>query len=157
MRTVLLIIGTAAFLVAILLLTQHNQRVLESGLPQRIVCANEAAAREQAGAGAIPVLGTGSMAPYIPAAPAGTDPLATVCAYAVPQAGATFNDIAAGKLVVYAAEWKPGFHVIHGAAQLDGSGWIMSGLHNARSESWARVTPTNFRALVARVYVWPTP
>ncbi len=154
MKTILPIVALLALL-AVVILAARNQRVLEAGLPPRIECASEAEARERAGAGAVRILGTGSMAPYIPAAPAGRDPHATTVAFAVMEPGATFADIATGKLCTYRPEWDAKAHVIHGAAARDGLGWIMSGLHNARSESWARVTAANFTGIVARVYVWP--
>jgi len=156
----------AALLIAILLfLAYRSQRVLEQGLPARIVCASQADALAQASASGpltdhvsrltapIPILGTGSMAPYIPAAPAGQDPLKTIVAYAV-VSGAGYAAITHGKLVVYRTPDSPVGRSIHGAALQDSGGWIMSGLHNERSESWARVTPANFVAIVVRVYVW---
>ena len=42
----------------------------------------------------------------------------------------------------------------HQAAQRDGLGWIMSGLHNPRSESAWRITPQNFDGIVRATFVW---
>ena len=141
-------------LVVILLVANRNQSVLEKGLPPRIVCVNEADARARAGAGAVAVLGTGSLAPYIPASLPGLDPMKTVVAFAVFDAAATFSHIKIGSLCIYAPGWSSG-NVIHQAAGIDRDGWIMSGLHNARSEASWRVTEQNFKGIVARVYVWP--
>jgi hypothetical protein len=155
MRLAGYILGLLALLVAIAIVAKQRQHVLESGLPLRIQCLSEDDAKERAGPGAVPVLGTGSMAPFIPAAPKGKDPYKTNAAYVVFQSGATFEDITPGRLVVYKAEWAKGAHVIHGAATKDSYGWIPSGLHNDRSESWARITPANLVGIIARVYVWP--
>lgn len=155
MRTGFLIFGIVCLLAAVLLLARHNQRTLTDGLPPRIVCASQEEARAQAGPTAIPVLGTGSMAPYIPAAAPGRDPFATIVAYIVPDANLVFADIRAGRLVVYQPAWSPRYSVTHGAAVQDAAGWIMSGLHNRDYEAATRVTAANFRAIVAAVYVWP--
>ena len=94
------------------------------------------------------------MAPYLPAAPVGWDPKKTVVAYAVTRAGAGFNAIRPGSLVVYSASWNTEFVIMHGAAEKDGLGWIMSGLHNERSEAYWRVTAANFRGIVAKTLTW---
>lgn len=146
-----LLIG-AGIIGLILAAVAWQRRTMVQGLPPRIVCANEAEARAKAGPTAIAVLGTGSMAPFIAAAPKGSDPLKTVMAYAVPS-GFGFQQIKRGDLVVYRAEWAHGF-VIHQAAQRDQGGWIMSGLNNAQSESFSRVTEADFRAIISAVYVW---
>lgn len=150
----LFLAGAVLGIAVLVLIARHKQGVLERGLPPRIVCTNQVDALQQAGPGAIPVLGTGSLAPYIAAAPAGSDPLNTVMAYAVIDPAATFADIRAGKLCVYSTDWTK-FRVMHQASSRDSLGYIGSGLHNARSESWARITPQNFVGIVARVYVWP--
>ena len=155
MRTGFLIFGLVCLLAAVLLLARHNQRTLTDGLPPRIVCATQEEARQRAGATAIAVLGTGSMAPYIPAAAPGRDPLETVVAYLVPSLDLVFADIAPGRLVVYQPAWSPHYCVTHGAAVQDRLGWIMSGLANRTYEAGERVTAANFRAIVAAVYVWP--
>jgi hypothetical protein len=153
-RTILPALAAALLIAILFYLAYHSQHVLEQGLPERIVCASQADALAQAGRGAYPVLGTGSMAPYIPAAPAGQDPLKTVVAYAV-ASGAGYDAITPGALCIYRPTWaNPTGLVIHCAAQKDSDGWIMSGLHNKQSESWARVTPANFVAIVAHAYVW---
>lgn len=155
MRTGLLILGIVCLLAAVLLLARHNQRTLTEGLPPRIVCATQEEARAAAGPTAIAVLGTGSMAPYIPAAAPGRDPLATVVAYIVPDPNLVFADIRPGRLVVYQPAWSPRYSVTHGAAAQDAGGWIMSGLANRDYEAGTRVTAANFRAIVGTVYTWP--
>ena len=77
-------IAVGLFIAALLLLAFWQHRAMASGLPPRIVCSSPVEAYLKAGSGAIQVLGTGSMAPYIPAAPAGSDPLTTVVALVKP-------------------------------------------------------------------------
>ena len=155
MRTVLFALGVLLLLAAIVLVAKRKEAALVAGLPVRIVCADQAAALAQAGPAAIPVLGTGSMAPYIPSALPGRDPLATVVAFAVIDPGATFDALTVGALVVYVPAWAVGGRIMHQAALRDGGGWIMAGLHNERSESWERLTPATYVGTVARIYVWP--
>lgn len=151
----------AALFVALLLgLALYWQRQLAAGVPPRELCADQAAARIRADAFAgehggtvIPVLGTGSMAPFIPAAAPGSDPLRTVVAFVV--VGGRFEEISTGRLVVYRAEFSPKFSVMHQAAAEDAGGWIMTGLHNRSYENRTRVTPANFIGIAARVFTWP--
>lgn len=154
-RNLIIGLGAIATLALLIGLALHFQHVLEAGLPPRVECASQSEAQAKASAGAIPVLGTGSMAPYIPAARAGLDPKKTIVAYVVPQSGATFAAVKAGSLCIYSPEWDANARYLHQAAQQDGDGWIMTGLHNAEYESHWRVTPANFIAIAAKVYVWP--
>ena len=140
-------------LVVVLGLALRSERVLLAGLPTRVVVASEADAWTLAGPSAVVVLGTGSMAPYIPAAPAGADPLRTVSALAVLVSGARYADIKAGSLCIYVPVWA-GRNVMHQAAQIDGKGWIMTGMGNKTYETMERVTAANFVGIVARTYVW---
>ena len=140
-------------LVVVLGLALRSERVLLAGLPTRIVVASETEAWTLAGPSAVVVLGTGSMAPYIPAAPAGADPLRTVSALAVLVSGARYADIKAGALCIYVPVWA-GRNVMHQAAQIDAGGWIMTGLGNKDYETKERVTAANFVGIVARTYVW---
>lgn len=153
----LLPILAAALLATLLLLALRAHRTLLRGLPERIECTGPAEAFSRALADNLPpyrVAGTGSMAPYIPAAPAGADPLGTVVAYAVPGHG-RFADVRRGTLCAYAPTWcAPGMTVLHQAAQRTSAGWLMTGLANARSDGPEPMTPTTFRAIVVRVYVW---
>ena len=153
MNRVALVLALVLGLAALLVVSKRKQADLARGLPPRIVCANQGEAFALAGVGATPVLGTGSMAPWIPAALPGLDPRQTVVAYAVIDTAATYDGITTGALVVYFATWAGG-RVLHQAAARDGGGWIMSGLHNERSETWERVTAANYVGTVARVYVW---
>jgi hypothetical protein len=148
-----LVLALVLGLAALLVVSKRKQADLARGLPPRVVCVSQADALAQAGAGATPILGTGSMAPWIPAALPGLDPRKTVVAYAVIDTAATHDGITTGALVVYFATWAGG-RVIHQAAARDSGGWIMSGLHNERSETWERVTAANYVGTVARVYVW---
>ncbi len=148
------IIAGCLVLVVLLWLAFRSQKTLEAGLPPRVECKSQAEALQLAGKGSIPILGTGSMAPFIPSAKPGQVPLDTVVAYATTSAKG-YDDITPGALCIYRPTWpNPTGAVMHSAALHDRSGWIMSGLNNARSESWARVTPANFIGIVDRVYVW---
>ena len=149
----LLLLGAVTGLAVILLVSRHKQAVLKLGLPPRIVCADRLSALTLAGAGAIPVLGTGSMSPFIPSAPKGSDPMQTVVAFAVIDPAATFDEITIGALCVYAPDWTKN-RVMHQAASKDAGGWIMSGLNNSSSEAFTRITPQQFVGIVAKVYVW---
>lgn len=154
------IMFAAVVLAALVAFAWLHQRTMQAGLPPREPCDNRADAMAKAGAFAkahggtvIAVLGTGSMAPYIPAAPAGEDPRRYIAAYVV-MMPAAFSDIRAGSLCIYRADWDVNLYMLHQAAQRDGLGWVMSGLHNARSEAAWRVTPANFIGIAGKVFVW---
>lgn len=153
MNRAVLVLALVLGLAALLVVSKRKQAEIARGLPPRVVCANQGEAFALAGVSATPVLGTGSMAPWIPAALPGLDPRQTVVAYAVIDSAATYDGITTGALVVYFATWAGG-RVLHQAAAHDSGGWIMSGLHNERSETWERVTAANYIGTVARVYVW---
>lgn len=140
-------------LIGLLFLAWQQHKAMVAGLPARHVCASQEEARQQAGGLAYPVLGTGSMAPYLPASRPGVDLSSVVVAYAVPDVLKGFNDVKKGDLCVYWAGWAMAT-VVHQAAEKDKSGWVMSGLNNKRSETWARMTPDNFRAVIKEVYVF---
>lgn len=137
------------------------QSVLTSRLPEPVLCASaaeaEAAARSyqrEHGGFIGSVLGTGSMVPWLPACPAGADPMTTFVAYSATRPGATFADVKPGVLCVYRA--STGTLIIHEAAQLTAHGWIMTGLHNRRSDA-ERMTADNFVGVVEIVFVVETP
>lgn len=164
MSKALPIVGAVLGFAALLWLGLRWQYALEAGLPERVECATVADAQAQAAAYATrigstvtPVLGTGSMAPFIPAAPAGADPLKTVMAFVVNDPNATFREMATGNLVTYRADWYAAFPVMHQAASQDADGWIMTGLHNPTYESRWRVTERNFVGIALRVYVLKPP
>ena len=123
-----------------------------SGLPPKVICANQTEARQRAGLDYMSILGTGSMAPYIPASGPGEDPLTTIVAYAK-YGNLPYSSIQQGNLVVYHPAWAVGF-IIHQAAQRDSGGWIMSGLNNPRSEAFYRVTEKDFHSIVDTLYTW---
>ena len=154
LRRSLLLAVLVLGLVVVLGLALRSERVLTAGLPLRIVAKTQDEARTLAGLGAVAVLGTGSMAPYIAAAPAGTDPLATVMGYVVTVQGATIADVRAGSLCIYIPEWA-GRHVMHQAASFSDGGWIMTGLGTKTYENAERMTGRNFVGIVARTYIWP--
>ena len=150
-----LLLGVLALgLVLILALALRSERVLVNGLPPRIVVKSQVEARALAGALAVPVLGTGSMAPYIPSATNGADPLKTVVAYAVLNTDLVYSDITPGALVIYSINYVKGSNTMHQAALLDASGWIMTGLGNKEYENRVRVTSANFVGIVSKVYIW---
>lgn len=155
-------IAALALVVALLVLAMRSQRVLESNLPPRVECANRAegfagaqAFAEAIGGKIMPVLGTGSMAPYIPAAPAGANPLATTVACVVTRPGATYADVEPGSLCLWRVNGSI-YPVLHLAAEKTSAGWKMAGLHN-RHYDGPPMTEGAFLALVARVFVWPQP
>ena len=154
LRRSILVALLALGLVVVLGLALRSERTLTAGLPLRIVAKSQEEARTLAGLGAVAVLGTGSMAPYIAAAPKGSDPLATVMAYVVTVQGATIADVRAGSLCIYVPEWA-GRHVMHQAASFSEGGWIMTGLGNKGYENAERMTGRNFVGIVARTYIWP--
>ncbi len=98
----------------------------------------------------VPVLGTGSMQPLIPAAK--SDPYNTIVAYIVTEKDATYEDLVAGNLVLYVAAFYKGGTVMHVALMRDSNGWIMSGLNNSRSEPQWRVTKKNFVGIAIYVF-----
>lgn len=149
-----------ALIVAVLFVV-HTQDAIEAGLPPREVYASLADAREHAdayaaahaGARVLPVVGTGSMAPYIPPAPAGLDPRTTIVAYIVTKP-ATYADVAVSKLCLYAPKWAAGAIVMHQAAAPLGDEWIMSGIHNERYERGdQRMSARIFVGIADRVFV----
>ena len=154
LRRSILVALFALGLVVVLGLALRSERVLTAGLPLRIVAKSQEEARTLAGLGAVAVLGTGSMAPYIAAAPAGSDPLATVMAYVVTVQGATIADVRAGSLCIYVPEWA-GRHVMHQAASFADGGWIMTGLGTKSYETTERMTGRNFVGIVSRTYIFP--
>ena len=145
-------IAVGLFIAALLLLAFWQHRAMQRGLPQRIVCLSPVDAFLKAGNGAIQVMGTGSMVPFIPAAPKGSVPEDTVVALAKPSSK-PFKAISKGDLVVYRAGWTKSL-VIHQAAQKHGDLWVMSGLGNAQSEWFAPVSEKEFVCVVEAVYVW---
>jgi hypothetical protein len=150
-----LLIGLLALgLVVILALALRSERVLVNGLPPRVIVNSRVEAQEMAGALAIGVLGTGSMAPYIPSALNGADPLKTIVAYAVVNTNLDYKDITPGALVIYSINYVKGSNTMHQAALLDASGWIMTGLNNKEYENRVRVTSDNFVGIVSKVYIW---
>ncbi|WP_438482724.1 hypothetical protein [Oleiharenicola lentus] len=136
-------------------------RKLEAALPERHMFNSQSAAFMHAeqyarntGGKIRPILGTGSMAPYIPAAPAGMDPRKTIVAFAVEKTNVGFGDVRTGSLVIYAADWANGSLTIHQAASSDSEGWIMTGFANPSYENQTRVTLQNFVGLTDRVFTW---
>lgn len=154
LRRSILVALLALGLVVVLGLALRSERVLTAGLPLRIVAKSQQEAQTLAGLGAVAVLGTGSMAPYIAAAPKGSDPFATVMAYVVTVQGATIADVRAGSLCIYVPEWA-GRHVMHQAASFADGGWIMTGLGTKSYETTERMTRRNFVGIVSRTYIWP--
>jgi hypothetical protein len=152
-----------AALCVVLFLAWRWQGRLERGLAEIVVpCASRGEALDRAGAyarehgGALaPILGTGSMAPLIPAARAGLDPLSTQVAVGVTVPGATFESVVACQPCIYQPAWARGAFVLHLTSDRHGAGWIMTGLHNERYESWEPMTAAIYRGTVARIFTWP--
>lgn len=135
-------------------LALRSRKNLEAGLPPKIICRSQEESAQRAAATGTwaSVAGTGSMRPYIPAAPAGHDPKATVVAYIV-YSPIPFSQIQTGNLCLYRTSWST-LPVCHCAAQLDSGGWIMSGLGNAHSEASERMTAANYIGQVTQVFTW---
>lgn len=161
MKTIGPIIGGLIVLAILVFAATRSQHVLENGLPPReefrdAVKAFSAAAKyaEAHGGSIIPIAGTGSMAPFIPPAPSGADPMETIVAFVVTRPGATFDDVTPGALCIYKPQWnKKGQSTMHQAALLTAYGWVMSGLHNERSESWEPMTKEKFTGIAAKAFV----
>ena len=158
MKAALAIIAALAALALTSWLVLRNEKTLTAHLPMRVSCVNLVDALEKAnkyssfnGGQVCGVLGTGSMAPYIPAAP---DKAKVVVAFAVLRPPQAFDSISQGDLLVYRPSWGSGL-VVHVASQKSASGWIMSGIGNARSESNWRVDALNYVGTVAAVFVCP--
>lgn len=156
-----MIIVAVILAVALLAGVWYWRYVVTASLPVPMLCIDEADARAHAdkyiashGGTRIGILGTGSMAPYIPLAPLNRDPMTSIVAYAVMRHGAAYSDMRQGELCVYEYSLMPGSRYAHVAAQEDGDGWIMTGIANGRSESWTRVTMVNFKGIVDSVFVW---
>ena len=159
-KSVAIIIGL--LLVVLLAVPLYWQRTMETALPVPIMHDSQTAAYTAAlkeGLVVSSVLGTGSMDPPIPAAPAGMDPETTIVAY-VTLDPTPFTEIEQGDLVSYIPAWPlpPSLshaRVLHQAAQKDRGGWIMSGSANAHYESRWRVTPANYVGTARNIYLWP--
>lgn len=152
------IIGAAVGLVllaTVAAVALHNQRQLMVGLPPRFVCATTDDAyvaaekyRHEHGGWIASVQGTGSMAPYIPAARKGENPT-TLVAYVVITKD--YDSIAVGALVLYTRD-DFDLTIIHQAAELTSTGWVMTGLHNRSYESNKRVTRSNYVGTVTATF-----
>jgi hypothetical protein len=91
----------------------------------------------------VPIVGSGSMQPFIPASadPAEIVALAQIdrCAFAL---------LGPGELIVFRSRY--GF-IIHRLAQLDGDGWITDGTHNQFYDA-GRVTPDTYVGRAVKIY-----
>lgn len=153
-----LTIALALFVMGLLLAAAlHYQRSLSQDLPPRVLCLSQAEAlrfaeedRRRTGCLVISVLGTGSMAPYIPAA-GPTD----IVAYVTTWPDAKMGNVTKGSLVLYRHAASPVGVTMHVAARQSGENWAMAGLANRESDIWMR--PQDFVGIVAKTYVWKTP
>ncbi len=158
-RTIL-IVAVVVIVIGLLILAYRYQRTLELGTPpqEKVTSANMAIAAasiwtQAHGGTVIGILGTGSMVPYIPAAPAGTDPNKTIVAYAATRPNGRLADVTPGTVCVYKHTASVVGATMHGAARLTKYGWVMSGLNNATSDIW--MTDLNFIGIVDKTWVWP--
>ena len=150
-RQILIGCGSVGLLSIALYLGWSSQLVLELGLPPKQNAANRVEALlyaqrhvEILGGSVVAICGTGSMAPYIRKGDQPTD----IVAYGV--IGSTlFSEIKRGTVCIYA---YGDIVAIHGAAAKSGQGWIMSGLHNSRSD--ILMDEKNFKGIVSKVIVW---
>ena len=154
MKSIGYLLGALA-LAFVIYLAVRSQRVLEAGLPPRFEHATQAEALAACGDTTYSaILGTGSMAPFIPAAPAGVDPRSVTVAYAIERPGARYEDITPGAFVIYRPKWNKSGRTAHQAALQTPAGWVMSGLHNERSEAWEPITAAEFVGIIAAVHTW---
>ena len=103
----------------------------------------------------VPVTGTGSMAPWIPAHPLGRK---IIVAYAGLD-DAPFSQLKAGNVVVYQ---RYGQKVIHRIGHQDERGFVAFGINNESSDRDTNghlgfVTPYNFIGRVSAVTLFPIP
>ena len=100
----------------------------------------------------VPVTGTGSMAPWIPAHPGGKS---VIVAYAGLD-GTPYESLAPGNVVVYSLFGQP---VIHRLGERDPRGFVAYGLANydkdRRGGYLGFVTPATFVGKVAKVGLYP--
>ena len=150
-RQILIGCGSVGLLSIALYLGWSSQLVLELGLPPKQTAANRIEALlyaqrhvEILGGNIVAICGTGSMAPYIRKGDKPTD----IVAYGLIGSTA-FSEIKRGTVCIYA---YGDIVAIHGAAAKSGQGWIMSGLHNSRSD--ILMDATNFLGIVSKVIVW---
>jgi hypothetical protein len=92
------------------------------------------------------VLGTGSMAPYIPE----KDENAIVAYAGLDKS--SFSELKPGMLVVY--KTGSGKNYLHRLGQKTAKGFIVYGINNRKADS-EFVTPDNFIGRVAKVHVFP--
>jgi hypothetical protein len=160
-KTMILAISILIVVVLAWIATRQQSKML-AGLPPRLeyptlgsaALAAQEYANEHGGA-IVAVAGTGSMAPYVPPGHSKTlaEQKTEIVAYVVTDPKATYASIRPGMLVIYRPDWLDGHPCMHQAAQRDGAGWVMSGLHNQRSESEERMTPEKFTGVVAHAFV----
>jgi len=62
-----------------------------------------------------------------------------------------FESIKLGQILTYKADYHD-IPIVHRAVQKDEYGWLMAGDASPRSESWARVTTTEYLGTVIAVY-----
>ena len=91
----------------------------------------------------VPILGTGSMQPLIPAS---SDPDDVVALAALDRRA--FDLLGEGALIVFRT---PRGYIIHRLEQFTPEGWITSGSHNARYDS-GRVTAGNYVGVAVKIY-----
>ena len=153
-RNTIIALCASLALIAGAVIALRSYSTMSSALPQR----EEFGSRTEAYAAALKfvtsnggtitsVLGTGSMAPYIPAAKPG-QPIEDAVAFVVTDPRRDYATIRPGDLCLYKPDWFQGRLVLHQAAQFNSDGWVMSGLHNSRSESEERMTASKFIGIV---------
>lgn len=138
----------AAVALSVLVMTnlERQHRAVAALPPVEYVTHEDMQALLVSGRKLVGVLGTGSMAPYIPKG----DPRKIV-AYAELE-GSDFGDLHVGDLVVYRSA-RGG--VIHQVSSKDNDGWIVSGLNNKFYDA-TRVVRSNFSGRVVRTFVLKT-
>lgn len=127
-------------------------------LPKTEIYPNEATAKVviiNRGLGLVPVTGTGSMAPWIPAHPLGQK---IIVAYAGIEL-TPYADLKSGNVVIYS---RYGQNIIHRLGEQDSRGFLAFGIANEYGDrnddgGLGFVTPYNYVGKVVAVTLFPLP
>ena len=160
--TISILLAVAALTIVVYIMATKSQKELTDNLPPKDdTSKTEAEALTKAGeyaakinASVAGVLGTGSMAPYIPPAAEGLDPYFTRVAYVVYDPRSKYKDVKVGNLCQYFYRGDHTKRFLHQAAAKDDAGWLMTGLHNKSYEKDSRMTEDNFLGVVIKTYTW---
>lgn len=150
--------GVIIGMILLAVYARNTSKEMHDGLPPRIEVPNYYTALTktlESGKTIMPVLGTGSMYPYIKAAKPEEDPFKTIVAVVALDEKFPYDDIQKGDLIVYKIPPDYTVKYVHQALSKDSGGWIMTGLSvKNRNENNRRMTPNNYVGKVVTTYVW---